>query len=119
MGNPFVHIELQTTDVAKAKRFYQSLFQWELEEAPEMDYTMIKVGSGTGGGMMKNPTPGAPSQWLAYVLVDDVAAALKKAKSLGAKVCMEETKVGDFGRMGVFTDPTGATLALWKPSKPM
>jgi uncharacterized protein len=117
MGNPFVHVELQTTDLEKAKKFYRGLFQWELEDVSEMRYTMIKVGSGTGGGMMKNPTPGAPSQWMAYVLVDDVAAALKKAKALGADVCMEETKVGEYGRMGVFTDPTGATLALWKPNE--
>jgi hypothetical protein len=26
-----------------------------------MSYTMINVGEGTGGGMMKHPVPGAPS----------------------------------------------------------
>ena len=116
MANPFVHVELQTSDVEKAKKFYQGLFKWDLEKAPGMDYTMIKVGSGTGGGMMKNPKPGAPSQWMSYVGVDDVAAALKKAKSLGAKVCMEATSVGGHGMMGVFVDPTGAPLATCRAS---
>ena len=117
MGNPFVHVELQTQDVNKAKKFYQGLFDWKLEKEPSMDYTMIKVGDGVGGGMMKCPMPNMPSQWLAYVLVDDVAATLKKAKSLGAKVCVEDKDVMGYGTMGIFIDPTGAMLALWKPTK--
>ena len=32
MGNPFVHAELMTTDVAKAKAFYGKLFDWQLED---------------------------------------------------------------------------------------
>jgi len=119
MGNLFVHVELQTTDLKKAKAFYQKLFDWKLEDADAggMDYTMIHVGDGTGGGMMKCPMPGMPSHWLAYVLVDDVAAALKKAKSLGATIMMESKDVMDYGTMGIFTDPTGAVLALWKLKK--
>ncbi|HVO33041.1 MAG TPA: VOC family protein [Elusimicrobiota bacterium] len=114
MPNPFVHVELQTTDIEKAKAFYKGLFKWDLEKAPGMDYTLIKVGSGTGGGMMQTPKPNLPSHWMAYVGVDDVAAALKKAKSLGATICMEATDVGGHGIMGVFIDPTGAALALWQ-----
>ena len=88
MGNPFVHVELMSNDVGKAKTFYGKLFDWKLEDVPvgDMTYTMIKVGEGTGGGMMKNPIPGAPSAWMAYVLVDDIKAATAKAKSLGATV---------------------------------
>src|SRR5579872_7358026 len=61
MPNPFCHVELNTTDVKKAKDFYGKLFDWKLEDMPG-DYTMIGVGEGTGGGMMKNPIPGAPSR---------------------------------------------------------
>jgi predicted enzyme related to lactoylglutathione lyase len=119
MANPFVHVELNTTDLAKAKSFYGKLFDWKLEEmpmGPGETYTMIKVGEGTGGGMMKHPVPGAPSAWLAYVLVDDIRAATEKAKSLGAKVMKEPTEVPNAGWFSVIVDPTGATLALWKPS---
>lgn len=47
MANPFVHVELMTTDVAKAKKFYTGLFDWKLEEIPGMDYTIINVGEDT------------------------------------------------------------------------
>ena len=71
MANPFVHVELATTDVAKAKSFYQSLFDWTLKDEDMgggMIYTMIGVGEGTGGGMMKHPMPehghrGCPTCW--------------------------------------------------------
>lgn len=115
MPNPFVHVELQTQDPAKAKAFYKALFSWELQEVPGMDYTMINVGQGTGGGMMKNPVPGSPAHWLSYVQVDDVAASTAKAKSLGAIVVSDKTEVGGFGWFSIIKDPTGAVLGLWQP----
>jgi predicted enzyme related to lactoylglutathione lyase len=117
MANPFVHMELQTNDPVSARKFYTSLFDWKLQDVPMPGgtYTMIDVGGGTGGGMMRNPIPGAPSHWLAYVGVDDINAATKKAKELGAMVVMDVTEVGEVGWMSVISDPTGATLAMWKP----
>jgi predicted enzyme related to lactoylglutathione lyase len=117
VANPFVHVELNSTDVNKAKTFYGKLFDWKLEDAPMPDgtYTMIGVGEGTGGGMMKQMIPGAPSSWLAYVGVDDIEAATKKAKSLGATIMKDVTEVPGFGWLSIIVDPTGATLGLWKP----
>jgi hypothetical protein len=117
MGNPFVHVELATTDVAKAKSFYQSLFDWKLKDADmgDMTYTMIDVGGGTGGGMMKHPMPDHGSHWLPYVLVDDIAAATAKAKSLGATVVRDVMEVMGVGSLSIIVDPTGATLGLWQP----
>jgi predicted enzyme related to lactoylglutathione lyase len=115
MANPFVHVELNTTDISKAKDFYSKLFDWKLEDVPDMAYTMIKVGEGTGGGMMKHPVPGAPSSWLAYVMVDDVNASTAKAKGLGATILKDTTEIPGVGWFSIFTDPTGATLALFKP----
>jgi uncharacterized protein len=117
MANPFVHVELNTNDVAKAKAFYSKMFDWKMEDVPMPmgTYTMISVGDeGTGGGLMKNPMPNAPSMWLAYVLVDDIEAATKKAKSLGATVCKDVTEVMDMGWLSIIADPTGAMLGLWK-----
>ena len=116
MPNPFVHVELNTTDVDKAKAFYGGLFKWTLEDVPMGDsaYTMIKVGTGTAGGMMKHPMPGAPSIWLAYVLVDDIAASTAKAKSLGETIVRDVTEVTGMGWFSIIMDPTGAGIALWK-----
>jgi hypothetical protein len=120
MANPFVHCELATNDVAKAKSFYGKLFDWKLEDVPMGPgdtYTMIGVGDGTGGGMMKQMMPNAPSMWMPYVLVDDIKAATQKARSLGANVMKDVTEVMDMGWLSIFTDPTGAIIGLWQPKK--
>ena len=117
MANAFVHTELNTTDVSKAKGFYGKLFDWKLEDMP-MDggsYTMIKIGEGTVGGIMASAVPGVPSFWLSYVLVDDIEASTAKAKSLGATVMTDVTEVMGMGWLSVIVDPTGAALGMWKP----
>ncbi len=115
MANPFVHIELQTKDVEKSKKFYGSMFGWKLEEIPGMDYTIINVGEGTGGGMMKKPEPGVPDNWMPYILVDDVKASTKKAQSFGATIQKDVAEVPDMGWFSVLMDPTGAAFGLWQP----
>jgi predicted enzyme related to lactoylglutathione lyase len=120
MANPFVHVELHTNDLAKARPFYQSLFGWELQDIPMPgggNYTLINVGEGTGGGMMAGECPGGgEAAWLAYVGVDDVRAKTAQAKSLGATVIQDVMPVADFGTMSVIRDPSGATIALWEPN---
>jgi predicted enzyme related to lactoylglutathione lyase len=122
MPNPFVHVELNTTNIDMAKNFYGKLFGWKLEDMPmgPMTYTMIQVGKdsgGVGGGMMKQMHPGAPTIWLSYVLVDDIREATKKAKSLGATIAQDVTDVADMGTMSIIVDPTGGHLGLWQPKK--
>ena len=120
MANPFVHVEIATTDHDNAKSFYGQLLNWKLQDMPMGDgvtYTTIEPGDGTGGGMMKQMSPGAPSAWLAYVNVDDIKAATAKAKSLGANIKREVTEVPGMGWFSILSDPTGATLGLWQPAK--
>lgn len=117
MGNPFVHIELASTDVAASKQFYGALFDWHLQDVDMgggMIYTLVQVGQGTGGGMMQHPVPGAPSAWLAYAAVADIHEATEKARALGAKVMREVMEVPNTGWLSIIVDPTGATLGLWQ-----
>lgn len=120
MANPFVHVELSTTNLPKAKAFYAKLFDWKLKDmktAPAGPYTMIDVGEGTGGGMMNQLCPGAPSAWMPYVLVKDIDAATKKAKKLRAKIMKGVTEVEGMGWLSIIVDPTGAVIGLWEPKR--
>jgi predicted enzyme related to lactoylglutathione lyase len=116
MGNPFVHIELVSTDVKKAKSFYGALFDWTLEDVDmgTMTYTMVKVGEGTGGGMMQHPMAGQPSAWVPYTDVKDVVASTAKAKSLGAQIIRDVAEIPNAGSFSIIQDPTGAVLGLWQ-----
>ncbi len=118
MPNPFVHCELNTTNPRKAKAFYGKLFAWKMEDVPMPEfgtYTMLDVGKGTGGGLMKQLCPGAPSAWMPYVQVKDIDVATKKAKKLGAEIMKGVTEVKGMGWLSIIVDPTGAVLGLWEP----
>jgi len=121
MPNPFVHVELATGDIPAAKKFYRSLFDWKLKDTrmgPGMTYTMLDAGKGgVGGGMMKKAVPDAPTQWLSYVAVEDVAKTVAKARKLGATVIVESQEVMGMGTLAIFVDPGGAMLGLWQPAK--
>ena len=118
MANPFVHVELHTSDLPKAKAFYAGLFGWELQDTPMPGgggtYTMVNVGEGTGGGMMATDGKDGGSYWMSYVGVDDVRAKTAQAKALGATVLQDVLAVGDLGLMSVIRDPAGATIAMWQ-----
>ena len=109
--------ELMTGDIEAAKTFYTALFGWETKEmamGPGGTYTHFTSAGKDCGGMMKTPDPNIPPHWLSYVTVDDVDASTSKAEGLGAKVCVKPTDIPDVGRFSVLTDPTGATIALYK-----
>lgn len=117
MSNPFVHVELNSTNLGKSQAFYGKLFDWKTSDMPMPDgnYTTIDVGKGTGGGMMAQHAEGEPSSWLPYVEVADIHASINKAVKLGGKVIKEVTEVPDMGFTSIITDPTGANLGLWQP----
>ena len=83
---------------------------------PMGTYTTIGVGEGTGGGIMKNPMPGA-SVWVPYILVDDLAASTAKARELGGTILQENVSVANMGTFSLVNDPTGATFGLWETAK--
>ena len=107
MANPFVHIELNTDDVAAAKKFYQSVFQWKLSDmnmGPGMVYTMVDVGKGVGGGTQKKQMPNAPTAWLPGVKADNVKATMAKAATAGAQIVLEYVEIPGNGAIGIFVD---------------
>lgn len=108
--------ELTTSDAPGALRFYTALFGWTTEafEGTGHDYTMVCHEGKAFGGVMATP-PGGPTQWLNYVIVDDVDATVAKSASLGGKTCLEPTDIPKVGRIAVIQDPQGATIGLHKP----
>lgn len=114
MPNPFIHIELQTRDLATAKAFYAALFEWRLDDIPGMKYTMVEVGEGTGGGMMQVKEPKLSSQWIPFIQVDDVHGTTERVRTLGGTILQGPAEIPGYGWYGVVADPTGATFGIWK-----
>jgi predicted enzyme related to lactoylglutathione lyase len=106
-----------TDNVDGALDFYAKLFGWTYEESnmgPAGTYTLFKKGDQFAGGCMALPQEGIPPHWMSYVAVDDVDASTKKAEGFGAKVLVPPTDIPKAGRFSVITDPSGASLGLFK-----
>ena len=116
MPNPFVHLELNTPDLAKAKAFYGAMFGWQFQDidmGPHGIYSTFKPAGGPGGGMMAMPD-GFPG-WAAYVGVDDVRTCTDQARLLGATIVIDSQRIPDVGWFTILNDPTGVTIALFQP----
>jgi hypothetical protein len=115
--------ELTTTDHEAAFRFYGELFGWEktseMNMGPDGTYLMFGQGGKTYGGMWTKPKENPmPTAWLYYVHVDDLDAALERAKSKGAKVLNGPMEVPGGERIAQLMDPQGAAFALHGPGAP-
>ncbi|MBT4529803.1 MAG: VOC family protein, partial [Phycisphaerae bacterium] len=78
----------------------------------EEPYTVFMNGEEWTGGMMNMQWEGQPA-WLAYINVASVDETTAKAMELGATVCYEPADIPGIGRFSVFTDPVGATIAVF------
>ena len=110
----FSWCELLTTDVAGAKDFYSKLFNWTLEPAPNMEYTLVKYGGEQMGGIMAIPptAEGMRPCWGVYVTVDDVDTTARLAVEMGGKVCVPPRDIPGVGRFCVLQDPQGAMINI-------
>lgn len=119
MANSFCHIELGTEDPRAAREFYSKLFDWKFQDMsmPQGDYTMISLGDGPGGGLMKKQMEAAPTAWLPYVLVPSVDSTVERARKLGATIVVDKKTVPGQGALAILVDPTGAALGIWEQSK--
>jgi uncharacterized protein len=111
-------IELMTTDLPAAKRFYEDVFAWKPTEAMDMGemgpYQIFNRPSGRIGGMMKKPPQMAhvPPNWQIYFRVADVDAAAERIKANGGTILNGPMEVPDGDRVLNAMDPQGAAFGL-------
>ena len=118
----FGWVDLMSTDVAKARSFYEGLFGWTSIDTPTPMgpvYTTFQKDGKRVAGMGSQPADmaaaGVPSMWSSYVIVDSVDDVLKAADAAGGAVLMPGIDVMTQGRMAMIADPSGGVLGLWQP----
>jgi predicted enzyme related to lactoylglutathione lyase len=110
MTNHICHFEIGCRDRAKATDFYSKMFDWKME--PNPDATMIRTGGDVGGHV--NALGHEPHTYtIFYVMVDDVAQALKKAATLGGKTLVGPKPLPNGTMFGWFADPEGNTIGVY------
>lgn len=127
MTGRVVHFEIPTDDPERASGFYSSVFGWQTQAMPEMEYTMVTTaptdadgrpaepGSINGGMFRREEKLRTP---MVTLEVEDIDAALDKVASAGGSTVSPREPVGDMGFAAYFRDSEGNVLGLWENAAP-
>lgn len=111
-------IDLQTSDLDRARTFYGEVFGWTADEPnPEFgNYVNFRKDGVLVAGLMRADEQAPVSDvWSVYLATDDAEKTTELATAAGAQVIVPPMTVGDMGTMGFVVDPTGAAVGLWQP----
>ncbi len=127
-----VHFEIPANDIGRAKKFYNDLFGWKIEEWPgtkdnssqltspvtgqSIEYWMVittddKGNKALGGGMMKRQMP--EHQVTNYIGVESIDEYSSKVKELGGKVVAPKHAVPGMGYFALCIDTENNSFAIW------
>ncbi len=112
--------EISVSDITRAKKFYEAVFDVKMEDMDMMgmkmaffpsEYMNGKVSGGLVQGPMHRPSADGAKIYLNGN--PDLNIALGKVEAAGGKVMMPKTKINDeIGYMAFFTDSEGNGMAM-------
>jgi predicted enzyme related to lactoylglutathione lyase len=118
-----VHFEIPADNLARAKKFYNTVFGWNMNEMPQMEYVLVgtvevdekgmpKEPGAINGGMLERQDPvKSPVITISVKSIDQAATTIEKN---GGKVIRAKMPVGDMGFAAYFKDPEGNVIGLWQ-----
>ncbi|MFR9799405.1 VOC family protein [Streptomyces sp. MS06] len=113
-------IDLGTSDLDGATRFYGELFGWHFVSAgPDAGgYGFLQHEGRTAAGAMQTPPgQGSPPSWTVYFRTPDARATADAAERAHGRVLMQPTDVMGQGRVAVLADEAGVPFGLWQPEE--
>ncbi|MGY1742222.1 MULTISPECIES: VOC family protein [unclassified Blastococcus] len=127
MSGRVVHFEIPFDDGDRARAFYKEAFGWQVQEMPEMGYTLVMTGpSGeqgpsepgfVNGGMLARELAATPGP-VVVVDVESIDVALERIGELGGSTVTGKVPVGDMGFAAYVRDPEGNVVGLWETAAP-
>jgi uncharacterized protein len=128
MSGRVVHFEIPFDDGDRARNFYKEVFGWQVQEMPEMNYTMVTSGpSGdTGptepgyinGGMLARDDGAArgPVVVIEVDSIDETLITIEDTRGRGAIVA-PKTPIGDMGFAAYVKDSEDNVIGLWENAR--
>lgn len=114
-------IDITVEDASGLRDFYAKVVGWipgEVSMGDYSDFTMSMPANGeavTGICHARGSNANLPSQWLIYIVVDDVAESARICAGNGGNVLVEPRPLAG-GSFCVIEDPSGAVAALYQPA---
>jgi predicted enzyme related to lactoylglutathione lyase len=113
MAHPIVHAEIRSIDPDATRAFFGELFDWGFPDGGIPGYTYVDSGVPDALPAGIGPTQGGGELVTFYVGVEDMDAALAKARQLGGRVVQEPVSVPGVS-FALIADPQGRVVGLAK-----
>ncbi len=116
-------LDLTVENAEELKNFYSAVTGWSHEPVSMgnyNDFNMISPGSGAPVAGICHKRGGnaeIPSQWMIYIIVENLDKSIESCNSLGGSVILGPKTSGDYGRYCIIRDPAGAVAALFEKKK--
>jgi hypothetical protein len=116
MPNTLCHFELVSSNTAKCKKFYGSVFGWQFDDQRMPGYTLIHTGQEPGGGILASHAAESSPGLNAYFAVANIEDCLRKVREGGGEVLVPKTSVPNVGAFAIFADPEGIPVGIMQPA---
>jgi len=111
--------EIAVLDIARAKKFYESIFEIKMEqmEMDGMKYALFPfnpINSKVAGGLAQSPLhiPSTTGSIIYLNANPDLQNVLDRIEEADGKITMPKTSIGQNGFMAMFIDSEGNSIAL-------
>jgi hypothetical protein len=117
-NNPVIWIESYVQDMARARAFYEAVFQLKLERLnnPSMEmwsFPMAMDKVGAGGALVKmEGVPSGPGGTLVYFSCADCAVEAARAAAAGGRGERTKFSIGEYGFIALVRDTEGNMIGL-------
>ncbi len=114
MHGHLAHFAVNTDDLPATRSFYEAVFGWSFEN-PYPGFLRTRDAGAIGviqqrRALLERPTVGLEGTFA----VDDLAAALARAKSCGGAVLLGPSTIPGAGDLAFVSDPGGNPLGLMR-----
>jgi predicted enzyme related to lactoylglutathione lyase len=117
-NNPAIWFEIYVEDMDRAKAFYESVLQLNLERLNNPDiemwgFPMSPSSVGAGGALVKMPGFSAGgNSTIVYFSCDDCAVEEGRVKEFGGRVQKGKMSIGEYGFISLVFDTEGNMFGL-------
>ena len=122
-NNPVVWFEIYVQDIARAKQFYESVFQVQLERLASTEHEMWSFpmdmeSTGAAGALIRmDGVPSGGNSTLIYFACEDCAVEQGRAAESGGQVEREKMAIGEYGFISLVRDTEGNLIGLHSMSE--
>jgi predicted enzyme related to lactoylglutathione lyase len=116
--NPVRWFEIYVQDMDRARKFYETVFQTELQrlEATEHEmwgFPMSQEGYGVSGALVRmDGVPSGGGGTLVYFGSDDCAVEAQRAAANGGSIFKEKFSIGQYGHIALVIDTEGNMIGI-------